>query len=85
MKSPLSGSSVEQDSAADVACGFAHFAVTASGPVKDSTGTHVHTALVDQNTGEAWRMECSSSTGVHFARVAVITKSSLQIKSEHGT
>jgi hypothetical protein len=48
-----------------------HFAITTSGPVKDPAGTHVHTFLLDQNTGEVWRMECSSTTAVHFVRVPV--------------
>jgi hypothetical protein len=47
-----------------------HFTITTSGPVKDRRGTHVHTFLLDQNTGEVWNMECSS-TGVHFVRVPV--------------
>lgn len=47
-----------------------HFTITTSGPVKDRKGTHVHTFLLDQNTGEVWKMECSS-TGVHFVRVSV--------------
>lgn len=48
-----------------------HFTITTSGPVKDRKGTHVHTFLLDQNTGEIWRMECSFTSGVHFVRVPV--------------
>ena len=47
-----------------------HFTITTSGPVKDRRGTHVHTFLLDENTGEVWKMECGSA-GVHFVRVAV--------------
>jgi hypothetical protein len=46
-----------------------HFTITTSGPVKDRRGTHVHTFLFDQATGEVWKMECSSTSGVHFVRV----------------
>jgi len=47
-----------------------HFTITTSGPVKDRRGTHIHTFLLDQNTGELWRMECSTASGVHFVRVS---------------
>jgi hypothetical protein len=59
-----------------------HFVITTSGPVKDPAGTHVHTFLVDQNTGEVWRMECRSTTGVHFVRVPVEGIPSTKAKTE---
>jgi len=53
-----------------VAAAPPHFTITTSGPVKDGKGTHVHTFLLDQNTGEVWRMKCSAN-GVEFVRVPV--------------
>jgi hypothetical protein len=47
------------------------FTISISGPVKDRMGTHVHTFLLDQDTGEIWRMECSPASGVQFVRVSV--------------
>jgi hypothetical protein len=48
-----------------------HFTISTSGPVKDRKGTHVHTFLLNQDTGEIWRMECSTGSGVQFVRVPV--------------
>jgi hypothetical protein len=48
-----------------------HFTISTSGPVKDRMGTHVHTFLLNQDTGEIWRMECSPESGVQFVRVPV--------------
>ena len=45
--------------------------IAASGPVRDQTGTHVHTFLVNETTGEVWRMECKTPSSVQFLRVPV--------------
>jgi hypothetical protein len=49
----------------------AHYAISVSGPVRDGKGTHVHTFLVNENTGEVWQMECNTPSGVQFLRVPV--------------
>jgi hypothetical protein len=49
----------------------AHYAISISGPVRDRMGTHVHTFLVNENTGEVWRMECRTPSSVQFLRVPV--------------
>jgi hypothetical protein len=58
-----------------------HFEITTSGPVKDRKGTHVHTFLFDKNTGELWKMECST-TGVHFVRLPVQDRPTAKTKIE---
>ena len=47
------------------------YAISVSGPVRDGMGTHVHTFLVNQTTGEIWQMECKSRSNVQFLRVPV--------------
>jgi uncharacterized membrane protein (DUF485 family) len=63
------GVQLEKKETASPVAASPHFTITTSGPVKDRKGTHVHTFLLDQNTGELWRMECSSASGVRFVRV----------------
>lgn len=65
------GVQLDKNPPAPPAAAAHHFSVTTSGPVKDRSGTHVHTFLVDEDTGELWRMECSATTGLHFVRVPV--------------
>jgi|SRR5271163_2730921 len=48
-----------------------HFTISTSGPVRDRRGTHVHTFLLDEDTGEVWRMKCNSTAGVQFVRAPV--------------
>ncbi len=48
-----------------------HFAIFVSGPVRDRAGAHVHTFLLNETTGEIWRMQCSTPTDVQFSRVPV--------------
>ena len=48
-----------------------HYAISTGGPVRDRMGTHVHTFLVNETTGEVWRMECKTPSGVQFLRVPV--------------
>jgi|ERR1022692_2298798 hypothetical protein len=47
------------------------YAISVSGPVRDGMGTHVHTLMVNQITGEVWQMECKAPAGVQFLRVPV--------------
>ena len=49
----------------------AHYSISVSGPVRDRKGTHVHTFLVNDTTGEVWRMDCGGPSGIQFVRVTV--------------
>jgi len=49
----------------------ARYAISVSGPVRDGKGSHVHTFLVNENTGEVWQMVCNTPSGVQFLRIPV--------------
>ena len=48
-----------------------HYKVSISGPIRDRRGTHVHTLLVNETTGEVWRLDCGDPSGIRFLRVSV--------------
>jgi hypothetical protein len=55
-----------------------HYVISTSGPVHDRMGTHFHTFLVNETTGEVWRMECKEPSGVQFLHVPVQDSPSAQ-------
>jgi hypothetical protein len=54
-----------------VAVVASHYAISLSGPVRDRNGIHVHTFLINETTGEVWRMDCGAPSGIQFLRVPV--------------